>query len=121
MSRALGWPERHSLGPARLRQLADALERLDHDQPQPLGWEVDVVAPEQAWAEYDAGEHYGSGFARVDDEPAGWFITHHRAAGSSSLHFGPFGSKAAAAIWLSQHPMVHGTMTPIYLTLDWSR
>jgi hypothetical protein len=53
VSRALGWPERHSFTPAKLRQLADTLDEQQREQPQVIPWSVDVVAPEQVWARYD--------------------------------------------------------------------
>lgn len=53
MSRHLGWPERHRLGPDDLRRLADVLEQQQAERPQPAPWCTDVVAPEQVWELFD--------------------------------------------------------------------
>ncbi len=54
MSRNLGWPERHNFSAADLREMAEALDALNAEQPQPIAWAVDVVAPEQVWERLDA-------------------------------------------------------------------
>jgi len=56
-----------------------------------------------------------------EDPPAGYMIVHHRAAGSSSLYFGPFAGKAEIKDWAAAHPDVTGAIVPLYRTVDWSR
>lgn len=57
-------------------------------------------------------------------EPDGYVIVHHRAAGSSTLYFGPFITQEEAFAWMDDvgdKERVNGMLIPLYLTVDWRR
>lgn len=88
---------------------------------QPLTLDEVGVAPEDAaQVIYDLRRKVEA----LEDQPNGWMIAHHRAAGSSTLHFGPFVTMGDVEKWMrdvGEPNRVSGLIIPLYRTVDWSR
>ena len=90
------------------------------------GWQESASSQEECRHEYrchleavlaelarQADEKYG-------DEPAGWFIEHHRAAGSPTCRWGPFSTIKEAQQW-AQARGVDGGIVPLFKSVNWDR